>query len=185
VVDIDSLALINAFDYSYSQEADVRSKTTALLNIGSATSNLNILEDGLPALSRDIIVGGNNFTQRVADALNVDFKAAEELKTRAEHQKDARVVHAIEPVLVKLAQDVRTSFDYYESRSVTSVEKIYLSGGGSLFPGLQESLANFLSIEVSQWDPFNKILLAPNLDAGKIKAAAGQLAVAVGLALRS
>ena len=185
VVDIDSLALINAFNYSYSQEPDVRSKTIALLNIGSATSNLNILEDGLPALSRDITVGGNNFTQRIADALGIDFTAAEEVKTGAGSRKDAKVASAAEQVLAKLAQDVRTSFDFYESRSVTSVEKIYVSGGASLFPGLQEALANFLGLEVAQWDPFRKISVAPGLDTATIQSSAGQLAVAAGLALRA
>ncbi|MDD5347462.1 MAG: type IV pilus assembly protein PilM [Candidatus Omnitrophica bacterium] len=185
IVDIDSLALINAFDYSYSQDPAIRSKTIALLNIGSATSNLNILDDGLPALSRDINVGGNNFSQRVADALNIEFKAAEELKLDKDRQKQDNVKAALEPVLAKLGQEVRTSFDYYESRSITSVEKIFVSGGGSLYPGLDALLANMLSIDVERWDPFLKILIAPSLDQEKLKGVAGQMAVAVGLALRA
>ena len=185
IVDIDSLALINAFNFNYSEDENLKNKTMALLNIGSATTNLNILENGLPSLSRDISIGGNNFTQRVADVLGSDFKTAEGLKTDSDKRKSDKVISAVESVLAKLAQEVRTSFDYYESRSVSSVEKIFISGGGSLYTGLKDMLTALLGLPVENWDPLKKISLAGNLDGSKIKAISGQLAVAIGLALRS
>ncbi|MCX7927115.1 MAG: pilus assembly protein PilM [Candidatus Omnitrophica bacterium] len=185
VVDIDSLALINAFEYSYSQDPAYKAKTIALLNIGSATSNLSIVDDGLPALSRDISIGGNNITQRIADGLGLEFKQAEELKISAEPQKKEHIQRLIEPVLTKLAQEIRTSCDYYESRSITSVERVLLSGGASRYPGFDKMLENYLSLPVEYWDPFRKILIAENLDPEKLKLISGQLAVAVGLALRT
>ncbi len=184
VVDVDSLALMNAFEFNNSVEENIKNKTLALLNIGSSTSNLNIMDSGFPALSRDINIGGNNFTQKAADALGVDFKAAEAIKISQDKDKAEKFSRAIEPILAKLAQEVRTSFDYYESRSVTSVEKIFLSGGGCLFSGVRESLANLLGIEVGNWDPFKKISLPEIADKEKLKALASQMAVAVGLALR-
>ena len=185
IVDIDSLALINAFNYNYAGEEELKNKTVALLNIGSATSNLNILENHLPSLSRDISVGGNNFTQRIADVFNLDFKSAEELKMTEDKQRSEKILAAIEPVLSKLAKEVRTSFDYYESRSVSSVEKIFLSGGGSRYEGMKESLGSLIGISVDHWDPLRKITLAEGVDPQKVKAVSGQLAVAIGLALRS
>jgi type IV pilus assembly protein PilM len=185
IVDIDSLALINAFNFNYSEDENLKNKTMALLNIGSATTNLNILENGLPSLSRDISIGGNNFTQRVADVLGSDFKTAEGLKTDSDKRKSDKVISAVESVLAKLAQEVRTSFDYYESRSVSFVEKIFISGGGSLYTGLKDMLTALLGLPVENWDPLKKISLAGNLDGSKIKAISGQLAVAIGLALRS
>lgn len=184
IADIDSLALINAFNFNYSDDPAIAGKTIALLNIGSVTSNLNILEAGMPSLSRDINIGGNNFTQKIADVLELDFKEADAMKTAQDNAKADKILSIGEPVLAKLAQEVRTSFDYYESRSVTSVEKIYLSGGGSLYPGLKETLANLLAISVENWDPLRKIDIAENLDADKTRSLSGQLAVAIGLALR-
>ena len=185
IVDIDSLALINAFNYNYSGEESLKNKAIALLNIGSATSNLNILENYLPSLSRDISVGGNNLTQRIADVFNLDFKGAEELKISADKERAEKVLVAIEPVLTKLAKEVRTSFDYFESRSVTSVERIFLSGGASQYQGLRDSLSAAMGIVVENWDPLRKITLGAGLDPQKVKAVSGQLAVAIGLALRS
>ena len=70
-VDIDAIALINSFSFNYSQDDRLKSKSIALLNIGASFSNLSILEDGLPRLSRDIQIAGNNFTQKLADSLEL------------------------------------------------------------------------------------------------------------------
>jgi len=184
VVEIDSISLINAFNYNYADDETVKNKAIALLNLGSATSNLNILEKGQPALSRDIPIGGNNLTQRIADALGVDFKSAESLKTGADKQQSVKIAAAIETVLSKLAHEARSSFDYYESRSVASVEKIFISGGASLYDGLKDMLMGFLGMPVENWDPFRKITVSAACDAAQARAIGGQLAVAIGLALR-
>lgn len=156
IIDIDSIAIINAFNFNYPSQGDNwKNKAIALLNIGANLSNLNILEDGIPRLSRDIHIAGNNFNQS-----------------------------PVESVLTNLANEIRTSFDYYESQGALSVNKIFLSGGGSKFVGLKDTLANLIGIEVGYWDPLSKINIPDHFDLEKIKGLSGQLAVAVGLALR-
>lgn len=183
IVEIDSISLVNAFNFNYGQEETVKAKTVALLNVGSATSNLNILESGLPALSRDIPIGGNHLTQKIADALNLDFKSAEKAKTGQAAQNE-KAASAAEAVIGKLAQEVRASCDYYESRSVSSVERVFVSGGASLFGGMGESLKSFLGLPVEIWDPLRSVTMGAGVDKTKIAPVSGQLAVAVGLALR-
>jgi len=177
-VDIDSLALVNAFKFNYPQDTDdtIKNRTVAILNIGASMSNLNILENGLPVLSRDIFLAGNNLTQKVQGPLGLDSQAAKEKANNA--------AGVVESELAGLAKELRESFDYYESQSASSVIKIFLSGGGSRFPGLKDMLANLLSIEVQNWDPFRQISIADTIDPEKLKALSNQLAVAVGLALR-
>ena len=187
IVDIDSIALINAFNFNYSKDSDsdsLKHKTIALLNIGASLSNLNILEDGIPHLSRDIQIAGNNFTQKIQEALGVDFRTAEELKLKPVKEKLGEISSAGESVLSNIAGEIRTSFDYYESQSASSVGKIFLSGGGSVFAGLKDALTNLLGIEVEYWDPLRQINISSNIDAKKAKELSGQLAVAIGLALR-
>jgi type IV pilus assembly protein PilM len=184
LLDLDALTLVNAFNFNYSLEDNLKNKAIALLNIGASFSNLNILENDLCLLTRDIHIAGNNFTQKIADTLSLDFKAAEDLKLNPDKEKLEKVVVAVESVLSDLANELRTSFDYYESQSTLSVAKIFLSGGGSKFLGLKDILTNLLGIEVDYWDPLRKIILADSLDTQKLKAQSSQLAVAVGLALR-
>ncbi|MFC1674363.1 type IV pilus assembly protein PilM [Candidatus Omnitrophota bacterium] len=182
-LDIDSAALLNAFIYNY-QPGSEKLKTVGLLNIGAGTSNLNILEDNTPRLSRDICIAGAHFTQKIVDSLVVDLKAAEGLKLNPGKDKLDRINLSVKGVLSSLAGEIRTSFDYYESRSGAAVEKIFLSGGGSLFGGLKDMLAELLGVGVEYWDPLSKITVAGSFDPDKIKAQSSQLAVAVGLALR-
>lgn len=184
VFDIDSLALINAFNFNYLQDDSTKHNTFALLNIGASLSNLNVLEGDIPCLSRDIQIAGIKFTQKLVDVLGMDFKAAEELKLNPESEKADKITRAVESVVAGLAAEIRTSFDYYESQSSSSVVKIFLSGGGSLFPGLKDMLAGLLGIEVEYWDPLKKISI-PDADASeKLKSLSAQLPVAIGLALR-
>ena len=185
IVELDSLALINAFNFNYSKEdANIKNKTIALLNIGASMSNLNILENGHPVLSRDIYIAGNNLTGKVQDTVGTDLKSAEELKPNIDKEELNKVVTAAESVLSDLSKEIRTSFDYYESQSASSLIRIFLSGGGSKFSGLKDTLAKLLGIEVEYWEPLRQISIADSINSEKIKALSSQLAVAVGLALR-
>lgn len=186
IVDLDSLALVNAFNFSYSEEErkDLKNKAVALLNIGASISNLSILENGLPVLSRDIYIAGNNITQKIQDIFSIDAKSAEELKLNIDKERMDKVVTAVDSVLSDLAKELRVSFDYYESQNSSSVVKILLSGGGSKFSGLKDMLANLLSIEVEYWDPLKQISIPGSFDSKQLKELSSQFAVAVGLALR-
>jgi type IV pilus assembly protein PilM len=181
---LDSLALINAFNYNYAGEEGVAHKTIALLNIGATLSNVNILEDGLPKLSRDIHTAGNHLTQKILDSIGGDFKSAEEAKLAGPSDKAAKIAAATEAVLANLAREVRISFDYYESQNASSVSKIFLSGGSAGLAGIKETLTGLLGIEVELWDPCRKILVNNPKEAEKIKAQSHCFAVAMGTALR-
>lgn len=184
VADIDSLALINGFNHNYAQNEQVRNKTVALLNVGASLSNLNILENTIPRFSRDIALAGKSFTQRLADVLGIDFKAAEECKFDPEKLKQEKAIAAVDSIISNLASEIRISFDYYESQSSSSVERIFISGGGAFFKRLPEVLSHLLGVDVSYWDPFKHVTLQEGLDRKKAEATSGQFAVALGLALR-
>jgi len=184
IADIDSLALSNAFKFNLGAKEDLRQKTVALLNIGASISSLDILEAGIPRFSRDIPIAGGSFTQKIADTFNLDLKAAEGLKTNPDKDKLARIDSAIESVVGSFASEIRTSFDYYESQSASTVSKIFLSGGGCFFKGLTEKLSDLLGIEVECWDPLMKLGIVQGFDAEKARSVSSQLAVALGLALR-
>ena len=200
IIDIDALALANAFNYNYPKIDCPENKSICLLNIGATISNLSIMDNGALRLSRDIHFGGANFTKQLMDIFSIDFKVAEELKITPEggaclparqglaSNPDAQIANKIkaslESVLTDLAADIRTSFDYYESQHTSSVAKIFISGGGSKAAGLKEMLVNLLGMEVESWDPFKQIKISDQIDREKLNQFSSQLNVAVGLALR-
>lgn len=187
LIDMDSIALVNAFNFNNPPVKDEERKAIALLNIGASVSNLNILESGIPRLSRDMHIASNTFTRKLMDIFGLDFNQADKLKLDPESdaEKKNKVSAAVETVLSNMATEIRTSFDFYESQNASSVAKIFLSGGGAGFSGLKDMLARLLGIEVECWDPFKRVRIDEAVGAEKASAAAGQLAVAVGLALRS
>src|SRR5438874_2175542 len=54
IVDVDAFALHNAFELNH---PDAMSGVVGLINIGHEVANINILDDGVPILTRDITVG--------------------------------------------------------------------------------------------------------------------------------
>jgi len=184
LIDVDSLALVNAFNFNYPGAGNTEQKAAALLNIGAQEANLNILDKAVPRLSRDIRIAGNDFTRKLMEVFNLDFKAAEELKARPDAERAEKIGQALGAVVSSLAAEIRVSFDYYESQGASSVNKIFLCGGSSFLPGIKEMLTNMLDIAVEYWDPFIKLGISADVDEVKLKALSAQMAVAVGLALR-
>lgn len=184
IIDIDSLALVNSFNFNYPKIDVAENKSVCLLNIGASISNVNILDNGIPRLSRDILSGGADFTKKLMDIFEIDFKAAEELKVNPPEDKADKVKAGVENVLTNLAGQIRTSFDYYESQNAASVVKIFLSGGASRIGGLTEMLSASLGIPVEPWDPFKQIKIGENIDVQQLSRYSGQFNIAVGLALR-
>lgn len=83
----DSIAIGNVFNVLGSNfrpevSPDPATKTSAIavLNIGGNSSNLNIIKDNIPRFTRDIYMGGIDFTERIGHICGLDMKAAEELK---------------------------------------------------------------------------------------------------------
>src|SRR5690606_7391382 len=60
IIDVDAFALHNAFEQSY---PDSMSGLVALVNIGHETTNVNILDDGVPIVVRDIPFGSRRIRE--------------------------------------------------------------------------------------------------------------------------
>jgi len=77
VVDIDSFAVQNMFSANY-ESADA--ETVVLINAGASVVNINILDRGVTVFTRDVTIGGNQFTEEIQKQLNVSYEEAEALK---------------------------------------------------------------------------------------------------------
>jgi len=82
--------------------------------------------------------------------------------------------------------EIQKTFDFFRATAAGEhIERIYLAGGSSKVPGLIEALRSEFSMPVEVLNPFQRVSAANIAEAGLIDQNAGQLAVAVGLALRS
>jgi type IV pilus assembly protein PilM len=87
VVDIDAFAVQNQFEINYEVP---RSETVVLVNIGASVTNINVLANGISTFTRDISIGGGQFTDAVQKALNVSYDEAEALKLGGGAQRQRR-----------------------------------------------------------------------------------------------
>lgn len=181
LIDVDSLALINAFQANLSPSA--KGATCAILNIGASRTNINIVKDGSSYFSRDVMSGGNDLTQAISEKMNIDFSEAERLKCQREEKK-GKVSEIIQPALDNLAAEVRLSFDYYESQFEKGINKLYLSGGSCNLPGLDKFLADSLGVSVESWDPLSVLSINAQIDQAQLTPLRAQLPIAIGLAIR-
>ena len=185
VVDIDAFALQNCYEYNYEPSP---SSTVALLNLGASVMNINIVKGTTPLFPRDVSVGGNQYTDSLQKELDLGFDDAESLKLGRKVgtvPEDAKM-----PILQQVTEiivlEIQKTFDFFRATAAGEhIERIYLAGGSARVPGLMEALRQEFSLPVELLNPFQRIAPGSSAATDLIDQNAGQLAVAVGLALRS
>ncbi len=188
VIDVDTFALQNCYEINYQPG---ESQVVTLLNIGASTMNVNIVKGGQSLFTRDITVGGSQFTDILQQSLGYSYEEAEAAKRGAELSESVEET-AIEPLMENVtetvAMEIQKTFDFYRATTdedEIDVEKILLSGGASKLAGLKEDLAEKLELPVEVLDPFREINVDKRkFDPDYLKEIMPEMAVAVGLAIR-
>jgi type IV pilus assembly protein PilM len=187
IVDIDAFALQNCYEYNYEPAPGT---TVALLNLGASVMNINIVKGTTPLFTRDVSVGGNQYTDSLQKELDLGFDDAEALKLgqRVGTVSEDAKLPILQQVTEIIVLEIQKTFDFFRATAAGEhIERIYLAGGSSKVPGLVEALRQEFSLPVEVLNPFQRISAAdvavPEPDF--VEQHAGQLAVAVGLALRS
>jgi len=175
LVSIDSIALANAFGAAAPQEGNA---TVSLLHIGAVRSILNVVSENTLELTRDIDVGGDSATLAIARDTGADFREAE----RRKEAYDASFKEMVSPMIMILARELKSTFNYFSSKMNKRITHIYLSGGGALWPDLKEAISSALGTPASLWDPLGGIGGSSKDHAGKSESGVA-LAVAAGLAV--
>jgi type IV pilus assembly protein PilM len=185
VVDVDAFALQNAYEVNYSAAAG---EVVVLLNAGASAINVNVVSGGLSLFTRDISMGGNAYTDAVQKELGLAFEAAEQAK-RGEPTEGA-TFEEVRPVLHAMTENVlleiQKTFDFFKATAASErIDRILLSGGGSLVDGFAEALEERFGTPVERFDPFKNVTFdAQKLGVLDPDAISPTAAVAVGLALR-
>src|SRR5437879_12075208 len=187
IVDIDAFALQNCYEYNYEPAPGT---TVALLNLGASVMNINIVKGTTPLFTRDVSVGGNQYTDSLQKELDLGFDDAEALKLgqRVGTVSEDAKLPILQQVTEIIVLEIQKTFDFFRATAAGEhIERIYVAGGSSKVPGLIEALRQEFSLPVEILNPFQRIAAA-NVSTAEpdfVEQHAGQLAVAVGLALRS
>lgn len=188
-IDVDTFALQNCYEINYQPEP---SQVVTLLNIGASTMNVNIVQGRNSLFTRDITIGGSQFTDILQKNLGLSFQQAEALKRGVVDAADGVEEKAIEPLMNNVTEmvalEIQKTFDFYRATTDNEslvVQKILISGGGSKLSGLAEELSKRLELPVEVLDPFRQIKVdAKKFDPDYLSEIMPEMAVAVGLAVR-
>jgi len=186
IVDIDAFALQNCFEVNYEPDA---AQTVALLNIGASVMNIDIVRGGIPLFTRDVSVGGNQYTDALQKELDLSFEDAERLKkgetlpSVTDEQKQ-QILRSVSDILTL---EIQKTFDFFRATaSGENIQRIVVAGGTARVPGLVDLLREEFAMPVEELNPFRRVLINPGRHSDdQIREYAPRLVIAVGLALRS
>ena len=185
VVDYDGFAVYNAFEVNYEVPPD---QMAALLNIGASIMNIVIGRGGNPLFTRDVSVGGNQYTDTLQKELDLSFEDAERLKQGLEIPNvtpDERFPPAFRDRNPPAGNPEDLRF-LPQTTSTENIQHVYISGETAKIEGLLDQLKAEFNIPVEAINPFQKLVVdGKRFDMGYVDCIAPRMSVAVGLALRS
>lgn len=182
-VDMEPLALHRIFT-----DAD----KAMVIDIGALLSQVTVFQNGSPAVIRNIPIGGKNFTNVIMQALQLDFKEAEQLKQNQMNLSRADIAlkyfdaqQQLEVLFAEFARDIRRTAEYYQQQNRNVIiDKIFVTGGGAQLGHLVQYLSSQLDIPAVMHDPLAKLQIPASFDKVHLQQTAPRLGTAIGLALR-
>ncbi len=167
-----------------------------IVEIGSAVTDIIIMENGVPFFGRSLETGGGAITRGIVNSLHINDKRAEQIKRDIGiRSSDAAAGTGGVPDIIKaglesIIHEVKYTLDLYKNHGITpsahstgTIEKIILTGGTALMPGIAEYFAQKLDMRVFVGDPWIYLNYPPDLKA-VLNAIGPKFSVAIGLALR-
>jgi len=158
-----------------------------LMDLGTSSSKIYIVEHGVVRGSHTINQGGQDITQSLASQLGVSFDEAERIKRQHGLVGEGEDADAVR-------ESARTVLDYvfsktndvvvdYQKQNAAVVKEAVLTGGGGVMSGI-DSLANdVFGFDVRLADPFSK-LETPDFLSDTLKRIGPEFTVSIGAALR-
>ena len=186
LVDVDAFALQNAYEINYEPTSD---DTVALLDIGASTMTINIVTGTEFLFTRDVGVGGHQYTEFLQKEFNIDYDQAESLKhgREIENVDASEVNRIIESVTEIICLEIQKTYDFFKSTTtVEHIDRMIVSGGAAHTVGLIDALARKFEIPAEKFNAFKKIKYdQKKFPSSMIEERAPDFAIAIGLAIRN
>lgn len=167
-----------------------------IVELGATTTDIILVQNGIPFLSRTVEVGGAALTRAIATSLNIDDKRADRYKKDIGIIVDTSAQQGVVPQILEtalepLVHEIQYTFNLYREMAIKPsdtatgvVEKIVLTGGTALLPNLDRYLSKTLNTRVLLGDPWARVVYPEDLRSELMKIGP-RFSVAIGLALRA
>lgn len=158
-----------------------------LLDIGHRSTDLVVVMNDAPRLTRSIPTGVEAIVRSAIQNLNVDDKQAEQFVFKFGLSKDkleGQVYQAISGTVDQLITEVEKSIKFFESRYKTAkINRIVVTGGASVIPEFPLYLANKFNLNVEIGNSWRNVSFSKDRQ-NELMQISNQFAIAAGLAER-
>ena len=161
--------------------------TSLIANIGSMSTTLAIVQNGLLVFNYSVPLGGVALTRAIASDFGLQLAQAEEYKRvygLSDKNFGGKVGQAIQPILSSLLTEVKKAMTFYTEKysNESPITQILLTGGGASLPGLAVSFAQNIGLEAVTANPW-KLLNIQGVPQ-QVESKGPEYSVALGLALK-
>jgi type IV pilus assembly protein PilM len=186
-VQIGPMSLYNYAVYDRDDISDTNQKATVIFDMGAENTTLVVCTK-YGMWQRSIRIGGNAFTEAIADTFNLQFGKSEKLKRKAPMSKYMRQIFtAMKPVFTDLGSEVQRSLGFYSSSGPgreSGFSRIIALGGGMKLQGLTKYLQQTLGVPVVKPDSFEKLRVSPEVSSAKFHENISDFGIVYGLGVQ-
>lgn len=158
-----------------------------VVDIGNKSTDLVVVMDGNPRLTRAIPTGSETIIKSAMQSLSIDEKQAEQFVFKFGLTKDkleGQIYQAIIGTIDLLMTDIEKSIKFFETRYVDKkIQNIIVTGGASALPEFPLYIANKLGINVEIGNAWRNVSYAQDRQ-NELLAISNHFGVAAGLAER-
>jgi type IV pilus assembly protein PilM len=184
IIDVDFFALGNTFERAYPEDMN---KNVAIVNVGARYSAVTLYSAGKCVYTGDVAVGGNTFTEAIMKEKQINRKAAEVMKRGLQDTElYTEIAHVLESKLEYVVGELNRQLGLFWNAAGAGqgIEKVYITGGGSMIPGFTEELESRTQVSCSQLHPLQGISIGSTIDMNICDEHSASLGVVLGLAGR-
>jgi type IV pilus assembly protein PilM len=170
IVEVEPFAMVRAMLSPQDPDFD---HNIAIINIGAASTSINITKSGFVPFTRNVPIGGDAISRAIAGGMNISSDEAEKLKkekaavlTQGEAEPApptvTRLFNVITPPLTELVTEIHKSLDYFRTRfRGESIEAVILGGGTARLTNIDTFLARELALPVHVANPLDRASYNP------------------------
>lgn len=158
-----------------------------IVDIGATDSYISIVKNHIALFERTVNFGGNAISKVFAENLKIDINQADQFKVDLSFSKNEnrlKWINIMKDEMKMLINEIRYCINLFAQDTVVGneVEKIMLTGGVALMPGLTEYLEKQLNMKVIIGDPWVNIVY-PDVLKPLVDEIGSRFGISIGLAL--
>lgn len=163
-----------------------KDKTTLIVDMGSASTNIAIAKNGQLVFARSVGTAGDALTRSIAQSLGMAYEQAEQYKRAyglSTTQLEGKIRASMLPILQLIIDEVKKAIHFYQTEERGEApSSTILSGGSSGIPELITFFGSELGSEVVMANPFANVSMDPAV-AKTVATYASIYSISTGLAM--